>query len=241
MPSAATIISPDNPFTVGLVALIAPGLHGKTSLLPTVATGTVSSPANIGYAAMGSAPYCDAGVGVSLAASTADSLAFAASTVAFQNHSDATFVVFASTLSIATRTDTFTIGPNSATPYEQRTLSLNSNQSAGAAAGVFSAFDYSGGFLCSAQSIAGMVDGNPHVYAARRSGSNYTVWRDGVNVTSSATSGASTVGSGLPNTYVFGASARGAANLRVSIGLALSRALSDAEMAAVTRNPWIVF
>lgn len=132
-------------------------------------------------------------------------------------------------------------GDDGAAPYRQYTLMADAN-GAGYGRGVFQFQHYDGAAVCIANSNASLVNGKWHVFVGLRDGTSAKVFLDGKNETNSVlgafTSSPDTTGP----TYISGVSGSSRA---MTGGNALSfvwnRALSDAEVAEVSRNPWQLF
>ncbi len=71
--------------------------------------------------------------------------------------------------------------------YNQVNILFNSTKAGVASSGLFTAFEYNFGFQGTGESAAGMVDGEWHVFIATRPPGfgSFTLYRDGINVTSS--------------------------------------------------------
>lgn len=102
-----------------------------------------------------------------------------------------------------------------------------------------------GGVTAGARGTAGGVDGLPHVWAGRRSGTAHSVWKDGIDTTSASDASANAVWSTAQKLEI-GAQAdyTGAdmgANCSIALCLAWNRALSNYEMGQIGRNSWQIF
>lgn len=129
---------------------------------------------------------------------------------------------------------------------EQIGLFANSNKALSASSGLMSLVTAStAGVTQGCQSVAGVVDGLPHVLAGRRAVTDHSIWSDGVNRTNTSDVSANTVWS-VNQALEIGAaaaltSATFGANCNIVLCLAWNRALSDVEMLSVGRNPWQIF
>jgi hypothetical protein len=123
----------------------------------------------------------------------------------------------------------------------------NANSSAANAAGVMTAFTYNGTNIHAAQSVASQVDGLYHVWMFRRLGGTNSIWRDGVNITSSGAT-SDTIAIGVTSTTGLCIGGRAGQNLNpkganctITQEYGWNRALSDVEMAILGRDPSRIF
>jgi hypothetical protein len=130
------------------------------------------------------------------------------------------------------------------TDYTQITLLADVNYQSVANSGYFALYvQNTVGLQCGANATSG-VDGNFHVFGGKfLFGGNASVWLDGKNVTASApNSVAGTLVTGSQAVVVGGVGAQaaddGAANCSIPLVLAWNRALSDAEMIYIGKNPY---
>lgn len=130
--------------------------------------------------------------------------------------------------------------------FEQIGLFANSTKALSASSGLMSLITANtSNVSAGAQSVAGVVDGLPHVWVGRRLGTAHSIWRDGTDVTGSSDTSASTVWSTAQQFEIGGAAGFSdpsfGGNCNVVLCLAWNRALSDVEMLSIGRNPWQLF
>ena len=134
------------------------------------------------------------------------------------------------------------IGDEVANGNSQARLGLNTALNGDGAAGKFALVEYGGGAYRAQieASTINYVDGNLHVYGAVRNGSDVSLWFDGAMVASnSAAAGSITP---AQRVYVSGSGNLSTASVNKQVlALVWLRALSAAEMAAVSANPWQLF
>ncbi|PTR17493.1 hypothetical protein C8R31_101657 [Nitrosospira sp. Nsp2] len=103
-----------------------------------------------------------------------------------------TFLMYAKPVAGGTLQRAFFVGdelPAVSSQYNQACFAFNCTASGTASSGLFSTFEYNFGFQGTGQSSAGVVDGEWHVFIATRPAGfgSWTLYRDGINVTSSGT------------------------------------------------------
>lgn len=136
----------------------------------------------------------------------------------------------------------YALTQRSATPARQCRLTFNINGSDTAASGWFGLETYDGTFSVSA--ISDAVDGNWHMFGGVRSGSGHCAWVDGVLKTKNSltvrncyVSTADFCIDGLPHSSIAGMYAGDT----IAMAAGWNRALSDAEMALLALDPFIMF
>lgn len=126
---------------------------------------------------------------------------------------------------------------------EQIGLFANSTKALSASSGLMALVTAStGGVTQGCQSVAGMVDGLPHVWEGRRFGTAHSIWRDGINVTNTSDVSANIVWS-VNQSFEIGAaaaltSATFGANCNIVFCWARNMAPDDGQMLSGGQNPW---
>lgn len=129
---------------------------------------------------------------------------------------------------------------------EQIGLFANSSKSLVITSGVMALVTAStAGVTQGCQSVAGMVDGLPHVWEGRRLGTAHSIWRDGVDVTNTSDVSANVVWS-VNQSFEIGAaaalvSATFGANCSVCVALGYNNALSDSASVSIGLNIFQLF
>lgn len=119
-------------------------------------------------------------------------------------------------------------------------IRFNSDKGTSTSAGKLCFMEYNSGVVVAAESAATEVDGQIGCFIGRRKGSTPSIWKNGKDVTSSTTTSAST-NSSWQDRWCFGLNLTGYTTQVSIMGCAWSRALSDAEIVELGRNPWQIF
>jgi hypothetical protein len=122
--------------------------------------------------------------------------------------------------------------------FAQAALAFNQTKGQSNSAGRLAYWEYNGGIKICADSAsgAGIVDGKIHVYAAVRDGSNATLWKDGVDVTNSATADSST--QSITAWVASGRNTSGGCPTYTMRQWVFASSLSRGELEAWADNPW---
>lgn len=161
------------------------------------------------------------------------------------NVSGYTFICLAAPVSKSENDTAIFLGDESGGRFTQVNFGFNRNNQGDPAAGLLSCYEYDAGFLARAQSTAGVVDGNYHVFIATRAtgSASQTLYVDGVDVSSTAS--ASSTSFNIPasvsvsNTNTF-ANGRGLEDPNVFAAV-INVYLSPTEVAAISKNIWQIF
>jgi hypothetical protein len=224
------------PWLKGLQVCSVPGWFGNfVSWKPY---GLAYNSADPRYALSAYAGSYGSGVSVIPSPSTA-SLYYASDLAAFDGASNYTLLFIGGMPSGGLAGTGFMLGDESGGSFQQIQLILNADKTAANSAGKLALVEYSNGYYACADSDATQVDGQIAVYVGRRLGSDATVWKNGRNVTSTATASASTT-TPITDRWGFGSANRRLCDQTV-LGVAWNRSLSDAEIAALGENPWQLF
>lgn len=230
-PQGLAALSTSNPLIKGLALAINPGagVFDQATRRAGVLNGTFRR-------------HSAAGVGIQAVSSSSIGASFAASPMRTSDGAgvgDFTYVVVASPILSSQREIFVSCGNGSSEFY----LLANATVSNVASPGMFAAQTNSGG--ASGLQVAGAVDGNPHVFAYSRrvngGACDAAMYRDGV-LLASGTVNKVQMWSSASLDYVGGVSVTGyGSSSPVALVLGWNRALSAAEVADVSRNPWQVF
>lgn len=124
--------------------------------------------------------------------------------------------------------------------FEQFGIIANSTGGGSSSSGAIEYFTFSGTLVGATH--AGRVDGRWHTWAMRRVGSVVSFWEDGLQLGSST--GTIQTISHSTSDYAVGANTSAgvfASTCDFSFQWSSNRGLTDVEMAAITRTPWIVY
>jgi hypothetical protein len=123
--------------------------------------------------------------------------------------------------------------------YNQVNIAFNCTKAGVASSGQWSAFEYNFGFQGTADSTAGMVDGKWHVFVATRPPGfgAFTLYRDGVNVTSSTGSANGIVMLDGCRIHCHPSGSQGYMG-GVSLAVAFNTPLTAAEVTELSADPW---
>ena len=155
-----------------------------------------------------------------------------------------TFAALAKPSSVAAVGNFVQIYDDSGTNNNQIVLAANANFNAAATAGIFSLFEYNGGFNTAIQSNASTVDGNWHIFAGSRPGGAVCkLYQDGVDVSSSTASNtASAISSAAGPVCIGGSpSTNRAGNFPIEFVAIWNRTLAPEEHFAFALNPFVIF
>lgn len=140
----------------------------------------------------------------------------------------------------ATRSHFYFYGTEAGSPFPQYALCANTSRTGAGSSGKFALIEYDSTFKVQAESIAGMVDGQRHLFEAVRDGTTVRLFRDGIDVTGtlgtisgthSTTTGNANIGGSV------GASNRGG-NYPIYMVQAWNLARTPMESAEYARNYW---
>ncbi len=140
----------------------------------------------------------------------------------------------------ATRSHFYFSGTEAGSPFPQYAFCANTNSTGTGSSGKFALIEYDSTFKVQAESIAGMVDGQRHLFEAVRDGTTVRLFRDGIDVTGtlgtisgthSTTTGNANIGGSV------GASNRGG-NYPIYMVQAWNLARTSTESAEYARNYW---
>lgn len=151
---------------------------------------------------------------------------------------DFTVLVLSNPVASSTREMLFSVTNGSTEFY----LAANANVSLTAASGTVTGNTNSGG--PNGVAVAGAVDGNWHTYAYGRTGGatgTGKLWVDGVASSAVIVANAAMWSSTSANNIGGYTGANWGISGQVPLALAWNRLLDDAEIAALTRNPWQIF
>ena len=238
---ASHVINGGNPLSVGLVFLTLPGTGDSpidlvSNRKPTeVASVSLTFPVDQLYRT------CMNLIG----AVAGDGLNYGTYFAIPSGSSTYTMAGLAKAPSQAKRETIFWQGDETLANSNQINLTLNGDSSGNPSSGLVSLYDYNAGFNAQATSTASQVDGNWHTFVGRRNGTSSTsatVWRDGVNVTSSQSGGGGTQSTAFP-VYALGAKSTSSGYTvdgPVAIVCAWGRALTDDEIYRWCADPFQV-
>jgi hypothetical protein len=142
-----------------------------------------------------------------------------------------------------TRQRLINLGTDGSSPFTQYDLFADSGSSANFDPGAICTCHYDNEFKSYANSSNTVVDGRPHVFVGRRNNDASDVFCDGFNVTSGS---GGTLGVSASDTVadVAVGGIEGSANACPGanyLSVIWERALSDAEIRSLARNPWQIF
>jgi len=130
-------------------------------------------------------------------------------------------------------------------PFAQATLVANSSAGGGATTGSFEFFCYNASIGSLQVSAFTPLDGKYHMFVGRRNGSEMTLWVDGLLVATTSVGGTMAITqSGVPRYLAIGSRGNGTTESytqSVVTAQAWNRALSAAEIASISENPWQIF
>lgn len=127
--------------------------------------------------------------------------------------------------------------------YNQSTLVFNSTKAGVASSGLFTCFEYNFGFQGAAQSTAGAVDGNWHVFIGTRSPGygTWTLYRDGLDVTAGSPTFANAIAlNDGCRLHVHPGAVQGYTG-ELALGVAFRTLLDVTEVRSLSNNPWQIF
>lgn len=126
--------------------------------------------------------------------------------------------------------------------YNQSTVVFNSTKAGVASSGIFTCFEYNFGFQAAAQSVAGTVDGNWHVFIGNRPPGfgTWTLYRDGIDVTAALPTQANgiTLNPGC-RLHIHPGSTQGYTQ-DMALGVVFNSPLDALQIADLSINPWRV-
>jgi hypothetical protein len=151
------------------------------------------------------------------------------------------FLMLANPAASGTQGRALFLGNEASSFFNQCDLIFNSDKTGTSSSGIFAVTEYDNFFGASAQSIAGQMDGNWHVFIANRPAgdSTWALYRDGINVTDTTT-----FGTGIAMTAgvrVHCAPATTAGYTGNAVLAAVLTSLNRGEIADLSDNPWILF
>ena len=157
---------------------------------------------------------------------------------------DFTLLSYASPIAAATAR--VLVGFRTNVSLVQAMLYANFNGSTGAAESGQTGFFVYGDGGQAGRTIASSTNGDWHVIAGRRMGTDHSIWMDGVNRSSASQTVRDILTSGQK--FGVGASYNGSdtvwtlpATEPIAIAAAWNRALNDAELRSIGQNPWLLF
>jgi hypothetical protein len=151
------------------------------------------------------------------------------------------FLMLANPAASGTQGRALFLGNEASSFFNQCDLIFNSDKTGASSSGIFSVTEYDNFFGASAQSIAGQMDGNWHVFIANRPAgdSTWALYRDGINVTDTTTFGTGTAMTAGVRVHCAPTTTAGYTGNAVLAAVLTS--LNRGEIAALSDNPWILF